>query len=73
MKLNAEDLLKMGIIDAIIQEPTGGAHTDPEETARSVKRFILEQLAELKELPTEHLLENRYHKFRRMGEVVEHG
>lgn len=73
LKLNAEDLLQMRIIDAIIPEPLGGAHHNPTETYQSVKRFILDQYNELKDVPSAKLLEDRYQKFRRMGEVVEHG
>lgn len=72
LKLNSENLLQMGIIDAIIQEPLGGAHHNPQQIYRYVKEFILEKHAELKDIPTEKLLENRYQKFRRMGEVVHH-
>lgn len=74
LKLNAEDLLAMRIIDAIIPEPLGGAHHDPEQTYASVKQFILEQFDRLKDVGSEQLLEERYQKFRRMGEVEElHG
>jgi len=70
LKLNAENLLQMGVIDAIINEPLGGAHYDPEKTYQHVKKFILEQWKILKMLPEEVLLEQRYLKFRRMGQVL---
>lgn len=69
LKLNSENLLEMGIIDAIIPEPLGGAHHNPEQIYRFVKQFIIEQFQELKDTPTEMLLEDRYNKFRKMGEV----
>lgn len=69
LKLNSENLLEMGIIDAIIPEPLGGAHHNPEQIYRFVKEFIIEQFQELKDTPTEMLLEDRYNKFRKMGEV----
>lgn len=68
LKLNAEDLQKAHIIDAIIPEPLGGAHHNPAQTYQNVKRFVLEQIQILKEIPEELLLEQRYFKFRRMGE-----
>ena len=68
LKLNAEDLLKVHVIDAIIPEPLGGAHHNPEQTYQNVKRFVLEHIQILKEIPEELLLEQRYFKFRRMGE-----
>jgi acetyl-CoA carboxylase carboxyl transferase subunit alpha len=67
LKLTAEDVLELEVIDSIINEPLGGAHQDPEATLSNVKQFILEQWEILKELPTEALLERRYLKFRRMG------
>lgn len=68
LKLNAEDLQKHQIIDSIIAEPLGGAHHNPEQTYQNVKKYILEQIPVLKEIPVELLVEQRYFKFRRMGE-----
>jgi acetyl-CoA carboxylase carboxyl transferase subunit alpha len=68
LKLNSEDLLKLNIIDAIINEPLGGAHHDPKKTFDNVRQFILEQWEILKMIPPEILLEQRYLKFRRMGQ-----
>lgn len=70
LKLNSEDLLQLNIIDAIINEPLGGAHHDPEKTYSNVKKYILEQWELLKNIPHETLLENRYNKFRRMGQFA---
>ncbi len=69
LKLNAEDLMELQIIDAIINEPLGGAHHAPDKAYANVKRFILEQWDILKNMPTELLLEQRYLKFRRMGKT----
>lgn len=69
LKLNAEDLHQFGIIDAILPEPLGGAHHDPEGAIRRVKAFIIEQLLMLKKIPKNILLEQRYQKFRRMGQT----
>ena len=68
LKLNAENLLDLKIIDAIIEEPLGGAHHDPELTYRNVKQFIIEQLNVLNRVPSSLLLEQRYLKFRKIGE-----
>lgn len=67
LQLNAENLLKLQIIDFIIPEPPGGAHHNPGLTYSNVKKYILEQWQILKDLPKELLLEQRYLKFRRMG------
>jgi acetyl-CoA carboxylase carboxyl transferase subunit alpha len=67
LKLNAEDLLKLGVVDSIINEPLGGAHHDLQIAFENVKAFILEQWEILKRLPQPILLEQRYLKFRKMG------
>lgn len=67
LKLNAEHLLQYGVIDAIINEPLGGAHQEPQVVYKNVKKFILEQWEILKMLPPDLLLEQRYLKFRKMG------
>ncbi|MBL7151347.1 MAG: acetyl-CoA carboxylase carboxyltransferase subunit alpha [Candidatus Omnitrophica bacterium] len=67
LKLTAEDLLKMEIIDEIVPEPLGGAHRDPEKTAEEVKKVISRNLKELKAKSIEELLKSRYKKFREIG------
>ena len=67
LKLNAEDMLGMNIVDVIIKEPLGGAHQDPQAACQSVKDFILEQWQMLKKIRYEVLLEQRYLKFRKIG------
>lgn len=69
LKMQAENLLSLGIIDTIIKEPTGGAHYDPKFVYTGVQNFILEQWKLLKFIPVQKLLERRYQKFRRMGKV----
>lgn len=68
LKMQSEDLLKFDIIDSIIKEPLGGAHHNREATIKSVQDFIIEQAHILKGLSKELLLEQRYLKFRKMGE-----
>lgn len=70
LKLNSEDLLSLGIIDAIIKEPLGGAHHAPEIVYANLKNFIMEQWQILHNIPPQLLLEQRYLKFRRMGKVA---
>lgn len=70
LKLNAENLLELQIVDAIINEPLGGAHHDPAKVYQNVKSFILEQRDILSLMPREVLLEQRYMKFRKMGQFL---
>ncbi len=67
LKMHAEDLLKLGVIDQIIREPVGGAHLNPQEVYTAVKAFIKEQWNLLKSISPPTLLEIRYQKFRKMG------
>jgi acetyl-CoA carboxylase carboxyl transferase subunit alpha len=67
LKLTAPDLLKAGIIDEIIQEPTGGAHTDPATAARLVDDVLTRVLAEVRALDSPTRLSRRFEKFRNMG------
>jgi acetyl-CoA carboxylase carboxyl transferase subunit alpha len=69
MRLTAPDLLALGVVDAVIPEPLGGAHTDPEATCRRVGETIAQALGELERLPTDELLARRYQRFRSLGAV----
>ena len=71
LKLNSENLLDLKVIDVIIPEPLGGAHHEPQEAYVQVKKFILEQWATLKNIPSDLLIEQRYLKFRQMGQYSE--
>jgi acetyl-CoA carboxylase carboxyl transferase subunit alpha len=68
LKLNAEDLLSLQAIDAIIKEPLGGAHQQPQVAFGNVKQFVLEQWETLKRIPLDLLVEQRYLKFRKIGQ-----
>jgi acetyl-CoA carboxylase carboxyl transferase subunit alpha len=72
LKLTSRDLFKLRVIDEIIPEPLGGAHRDPRLMANTLKTYLLRNLREVTQTPTEELLESRYQKFRRMG-VFEEG
>jgi acetyl-CoA carboxylase carboxyl transferase subunit alpha len=69
LKLTAQDLLKMGMIDEIIPEPVGGAHKDKEKTAANIKDVLKRHFKELTTINKEKLLDLRYKKFRQIGEV----
>lgn len=71
LKLTSDDLMKLGIIDGILPEPSTGAHNDHEATAKAVKEAILKALDELGQYSTEELLERRLRKYRAMGEYKE--
>ncbi len=73
LKINAEHLIEFGIIDQIIPEPLGGAHQDPLKVGANLKAVILKYIKELSSLPAQELLENRYQKFRRIGQFLEGG
>ena len=67
LKLTARDLFRLRVIDEIIAEPLGGAHRDPRQMGNVLKAYLLRSLRELKQLPIEEVLEQRYQKFRRIG------
>ena len=71
LKLSAQDLSKLGIIDGIVPEPLGGAHNDHLSAASALKDALLSTLKELKDLSTAQLLEQRYQKFRALGQFTE--
>ncbi|MBW8877484.1 MAG: acetyl-CoA carboxylase carboxyltransferase subunit alpha [Acidobacteria bacterium] len=67
MKLTAPDLLQLGVVDAIIPEPPGGAHTDPAVTCQRVGDAVEGALNELERLSPRDLVDRRYQKFRALG------
>jgi acetyl-CoA carboxylase carboxyl transferase alpha subunit/acetyl-CoA carboxylase carboxyl transferase beta subunit len=69
LHLTARDLWERKIIDAIIPEPAGGAHTDAKTTAETVKTFLQAALNEIAETDVEQLLEARYKKYRAVGNL----
>ncbi|MCK5941687.1 MAG: acetyl-CoA carboxylase carboxyltransferase subunit alpha [Planctomycetes bacterium] len=71
LKLTSKDLLRLGLVDKIIDEPLGGAHRDNKGAIANVRTQLEQWLVELSALPTEELLEQRYRKFRHMGTPIE--
>lgn len=71
MKITAPDLKKMNIIDGVIREVYGGAHRDPQAQATYMKEVLINSLRELAKLSAEELIDNRYNKFKHIGEFKE--
>jgi acetyl-CoA carboxylase carboxyl transferase subunit alpha len=71
LKLTASDNLRLGIVDAVITEPLGGAHRDPAGTARALQDWVVQQIGELAGLSGEALERQRYDRFRRLGSFEE--
>ena len=70
LKMHVEDLLKFDIVDAMIDEPAGGAHYDPAEVYRNVRNYVTAQWNLLKTIDPETLIEQRYQKYRRIGKFA---
>ena len=71
MKITASDLKELGMVDEIVKEPEGGAHTDLEAAARFLDEVLDRQLTELVTEPAKGLVEARYKKFRQMGQFFD--
>lgn len=73
MKMTAQDLQRLGIVDEVVPESPGGAHRDFDLTARNLGAAFKRHLDELRALPSDKLRDQRYRKFRQMGTFVESG
>ena len=73
LKLSADHLEKMSIVDEVITEPLGGAHNDPAKAAAALKYALQKHLNDLRALDTEKLLNTRYERYRHLGSYVEAG
>jgi acetyl-CoA carboxylase carboxyl transferase subunit alpha len=71
LKLNAANLLEFGVVDEVIPEPLGGAHYDPAAAANALKAALVRQLAELTTKSITKLLDDRYARYRELGEYHE--
>lgn len=71
LKPTAPDMQKAGLIDDIIREPIGGAHQDPDAMARTLKKYLQQQLSVLRKIPADERIENRIGKFSSMGAFAE--
>ena len=68
--MTAPDLLRLGVVDGIVDEPAGGAHQDHDAAAKLVDAAIDEALGALEPMREEDLVEDRYRRFRKMGAFV---
>jgi len=71
LKITAPELVELDLIDGVVPEPDGGAHLDHEEAAQLLDPVLLNALRELSSIPVPRLLENRYLRFRRMGQFFQ--
>ncbi|HEY3839402.1 MAG TPA: acetyl-CoA carboxylase carboxyltransferase subunit alpha [Bryobacteraceae bacterium] len=67
LRMTAEDLKELGLIDGIVPEPSGGAHENPDVAAQNLRTALLASLGELVKLSSDELVQQRYAKFRKMG------
>lgn len=73
LQLSAITLERLSVVDEVIAEPLGGAHQDPSQSAASLKIALSKHLSDLRGVPTEKLLENRYERYRHLGSYEEAG
>jgi acetyl-CoA carboxylase carboxyl transferase subunit alpha len=71
LRITGADLLQLGLVDALLKEPSGGNHWAPLQAAETLRQALLSHLRDLQTLGEAELLEARYAKFRRMGQVLE--
>jgi acetyl-CoA carboxylase carboxyl transferase subunit alpha len=70
LKMTAPDLLRLGVVDRVVDEPPGGAHQDADAAARLLETALAESLRDLDAMLPEELAEDRYRRFRRLGAFV---
>jgi len=70
LRLTPKDLERLGLVDAIVPEPLGGAHRDPEAAARKLETWIAKALRDVRRLKLETLLRRRYDRLRRQGSFL---
>ena len=71
LRFTSKDLLKFGVVNDVIEEPLGGAHRDHLRMSAKIKGYLKKNLAALSKLPIEQLIEQRYERFRKLGQFVE--
>ncbi|XP_024360872.1 uncharacterized protein [Physcomitrium patens] len=71
LRITAHELVKLNVVDEIIPEPIGGAHSDPVQTSKNIKTVVMKHMKELMKMDVETLLQDRAAKFRKIGEVEE--
>ncbi len=73
LKVSADHLEKLGVVDEVIPEPLGGAHNDPAQAASALKYVLQKHLNDLRGLEAEQLVDNRYERYRHLGVFEESG
>jgi acetyl-CoA carboxylase carboxyl transferase subunit alpha len=73
LKVSADHLEKLGVVDEVIPEPLGGAHNDPTQAAEALKNVLQKHLNDVRALEVDELLETRYRRFRHLGVYEEAG
>ncbi|PZR72451.1 MAG: acetyl-CoA carboxylase carboxyl transferase subunit alpha, partial [Chthoniobacterales bacterium] len=71
LKLTAQDLIGLGVVDEIVPEPEGGAHRDHDLAAANLGTALRQNLERISTLPIEELMQKRYEKFRKLGKFTE--
>ncbi len=71
LRFTSKDLLRLNVVDDVLEEPLGGAHRDHHQMASRLKTYLSRTLADLEQKSAEELVESRYEKFRRIGEFIE--
>jgi acetyl-CoA carboxylase carboxyl transferase subunit alpha len=73
LKITSKELVKLGVVDDVIDEPLGGAHRDPQQAANNLKQYLSQSLRDLKRLKIETVLNRRHERLRNMGSFFESG
>ena len=71
LKITAQDLIKLKVIDEIIKEPVGGAHRNPDAMSKNIEKSLKKHLKELQKMSPEALADDRFEKFRALGNFME--
>lgn len=71
LRFTSKDLLRLNVVDDVLEEPLGGAHRDHHQMASRLKTYLSRTLTELEQLPTDELVDARYEKFRNIGVFLE--
>ena len=71
LRFTSDNLLRLGVVDDVLEEPLGGAHRDHHQMATRVKTYLSRTLSALEQKPIDELVAARYEKFRRMGVFLE--
>jgi len=67
LRLTAQDCAELGVVDVLVPEPTGGAHVDPDDAARQLKKILLSEMVQVRSASIDSLVKARYDKFRGIG------